>query len=141
MNSTVLRFAFRGMFVVSLSLALVGCDDTLSIPKSPDRPSVAASGTVTLDGNPVPLGSVTYINIETGKKSVGAIRDGAFEIDAKVGPKPGIYGIMIRGKDDPDGPDVWLWNPKSNSKVEGDSHKEVFALEKADLKEVPTAEK
>ena len=141
MNSTVLRYAARGMFVVSLLLASVGCEKHLSIPKSPDRPSVAASGTVTLDGNPVQIGSVTYINIETGKKSIGTIKDGAFNIEAKVGPKPGIYGVMIRGKDDPDGPDVWLWNPKSNSKVEGDSHKEEFALEKADLKEVPTAEK
>src|SRR6478735_273378 len=128
MNSTVLRFACRGMFVVCLSLAAVGCDDGVTRPKIDPRPSVPVSGTVTLDGNPVSHGNITYINIQTGKKAVGIIKEGAFEIEAKDGPKPGIYGVMIRGKDDPDGLNVWLWNPKSNSTVEAGSHKEVFAL-------------
>lgn len=71
-------------------VSLSGCGGT-------DRQSV--SGTVTLDGQPLSSGSITFL--PTDKTSAagspgGVIKDGAFDIPTKAGPLPGKYKAVIQ---------------------------------------------
>ena len=138
MKFSVLSFAFRGIAVAaSVSLLMVGCGDGGPKPKGSSTPKVKVTGTVKLDGNPVPGGSITYISTATGNAAVGTIKDGAYEIPAKDGPNPGESGVIIKGKEEANGPEVWIWNPKTSVKIGADSHKEDFAIDKKDTKPAP----
>ena len=72
---------FRGMTAVAVALlVLTGCD------RGPKMYPV--SGTVTLDGNPVPEGEILFTDGD-GKlgPDAGKIKDGRFEFQAKAGKK------------------------------------------------------
>jgi hypothetical protein len=69
---------------------LCGCNGT-------DRQGV--SGTVTLDGQPLGSGSITFLPTDkssTAGSPGGVIKDGAFDIPAKAGPLPGKYKAVIQ---------------------------------------------
>lgn len=138
MKSSVLPFAFRGIAVAAcVSLVTVGCGDSAPKSKGSSTPKVKVSGTVKLDGNPVPGGTITYFNTTTGNAAVGTIKDGAYEIPAKDGVNPGESGVVINGKEEANGPEVWMWSPKASVKVGADGHKDDFTIDKKDTKPAP----
>jgi hypothetical protein len=60
----------------------------------------AVSGKVTVDGAPVPNGSVSFQPLNSGGVGSGApIADGAYSIDAEHGLPPGKYRVSITGDD------------------------------------------
>jgi hypothetical protein len=78
---------FLGVVLAALAL---GCGD---------GGRLAVSGRVTLDGQPLEDGAITFIPVEgnRGPAAGGAIQDGEFQIDAKDGPVLGKNRIEIRG--------------------------------------------
>src|SRR5689334_12932781 len=83
--------------LLSLLVAGGGCADRNSSVDT--LPRVAVSGSVTLDGKPLPAGSVQFLPeaAEAGKgvTAVGDIKDGTFTIDKDQGPVPGKYRVNI----------------------------------------------
>jgi hypothetical protein len=81
------------------ALAIVGCSAQASDPR--DKLSrVALSGTVTLDGTPLPEGAIQF-NPATGTEgppAAGEIRDGKFSIEKPQGPVAGKYKVSITSR-------------------------------------------
>jgi hypothetical protein len=70
---------------------------------------VSVSGRVTVDGKPVPEGSITFIPEKgnPGPTAGGAIRDGSYKIDARKGPMTGkhrmeVHAVARTGRSIPD---------------------------------------
>jgi hypothetical protein len=81
-----------------LALAVAGCSTD---PSEVDTlPRVAVSGTVTLDGKPLPEGRLQFLPdaSSSGIITVGEIKDGKFSIDRASGPIPGKYRIMVSSR-------------------------------------------
>ena len=77
---------------VALVLVCLGCSpgDTLG--------RKAMSGRVTVDGAPVPNGSIEFSPMSPNGVSSGAvIRSGSYSIESKDGLPPGKYRVSIRG--------------------------------------------
>jgi hypothetical protein len=77
-------------------LALVGCADPA--PPVDTLPRKAISGTVTLDGQPLPEGSIQFDPVERAlgtTVATGGIKDGKYSIERKLGPVPGKYKVSI----------------------------------------------
>jgi hypothetical protein len=77
-----------------LALAVAGCSD----PSEVDTlPRVAVSGTITLDGKPLPEGKLQFQPDPSNSAitTVGEIKDGRFSIARDSGPVPGKYRIMV----------------------------------------------
>lgn len=64
-----------------------------------DLPRVAVSGTVTMDGQPLPEGLIQFIpegaDPEKAASASGTIKEGAFAIDRASGPTAGKYKVAI----------------------------------------------
>ena len=79
--------------VASLSPSLVGAgcgrsDDGL--------PRQAVSGQVTLDGQPIAQGMITFEPIDGSEHAASAIiQDGAYQIDRADGPLPGTHRVTV----------------------------------------------
>ena len=82
---------FAVVCVLAFSLA-VGCGGS-KVVRCP------VSGTVTVGGEPVEVGSIEFIPEadSTGPVCGGTIADGAYSIDKKGGPTPGNYKVRIVG--------------------------------------------
>lgn len=79
-----------------VELIAAGCFTAATLLGCADRSGPhAVSGTVTLDGNPVPQGQIVFDPQGPGKMSVGIVRDGEFSIAAERGPTPGTYIVRI----------------------------------------------
>ena len=72
---------------------------------------VPVSGTVTLDGSPLPSGSIRFHPLGDGQSAGGSIEAGAFSIPQADGPAPGEYRVEVvsfqptgRQIPDPDSP-------------------------------------
>ena len=80
------RFIARPLFWTLGLLALAGCGDGKS----------TVSGTVTLDGQPVPSGSITFVKQEGGS----IVREGAIVNGGKFAAAvpPGTYKLELNGQ-------------------------------------------
>jgi hypothetical protein len=67
---------------------------------SSDGGRVGLSGTITLDGEPLPSGSILFVPIEgTMSPSAGSdIVDGDYEVARARGPKTGVFRVEIRSQ-------------------------------------------
>ena len=76
----------------SLLLA-AGCGDS----PGANPPRLRVSGRITLDGQPVPAGLITFVPLApTQLQAQGVVRDdGTYVIEAKDGPSPGEYKVEI----------------------------------------------
>ena len=58
---------------------------------------VGVEGTVTYDGQPIPLGSITFLPLgEGGIKSGDRIVNGVYKVEPRFGPMPGPHRVEIR---------------------------------------------
>jgi hypothetical protein len=55
------------------------------------------TGSVTLDGAPVPFGTITFKPVAEGRLANGSIEEGKYSIPEEMGPTPGKYKVDIRG--------------------------------------------
>lgn len=83
------------LLTISLFATLVGCGSDASLSRS------AVSGTVTLDGVPLAIGTICFVPIgETpGPKTSLRIEDGTFAATQKHGPVKGRHRIEIESTD------------------------------------------
>jgi hypothetical protein len=103
--------------VLVLVLPLVTCGGCAHQNTSGDTlPRVAVSGSVTLDGTPLPAGSIQFVpqSAEAGKGVTASaeITNGKFAIEKDQGPVPGKYhvsisslhGAVVKPNEQPGGP-------------------------------------
>jgi hypothetical protein len=76
-------------------LGFAGCGDDAGGP-----PREALSGTVNLDGRPLPDGVIQLIPTSAREGTVGgaSIKDGTFSIDRREGLAPGEYRVVINSR-------------------------------------------
>jgi len=60
-------------------------------------PRAEVTGTVTLDGNPLPSGIITFVPVAEGRRANGLITDGTYTITEEMGPNLGKYKVQILG--------------------------------------------
>jgi hypothetical protein len=78
-------------FVVLAAFGLaIGCSQS-----GDDLPREPVSGTVTLDGQPLPNGTISFIPVTGSGGGGGTITDGKFSIAREGGPVPGSYTVAI----------------------------------------------
>ena len=77
-------------FLVVGGLLLCGCGEP---PAREGDPTVTVTGTVTLDGQPVPIGNVTFLDPkqEAPRRYVVPIQDGGFQRDVP----PGSFRVEV----------------------------------------------
>ena len=92
MIRSAVRFAVA-FSLVGLVLLSAGCGGVDY--DGPER--AAVSGTVTLDGAPLPYGTITFKPTGDGRMANGPIEEGAYSIPEESGPNPGQYKVDIRG--------------------------------------------
>lgn len=87
------RLTSFGLSAVALMVfAMIGCDSGDGL----DRQVV--TGKVTLDGKPLPTGSIQFVPDAPSEKAVsggGAITEGQYTIDRETGLIPGKYKVSI----------------------------------------------
>jgi len=79
---------------LSLALGLTGCGGS----DTDDLPREAISGTVTLNGKPLPSGAITFDPDQGTADPVsvgGVVADGSYSIAKAEGPTPGKYRVSI----------------------------------------------
>lgn len=95
MNGMV-RVASADMLALASILAMVfsvGCGG--SSYEGPERAGV--SGTVTLDGKPLPYGSILFLGQGSNRMASAVIQDGSYSITEENGPNLGEYAVQITG--------------------------------------------
>ncbi len=81
--------------VVAVALVLsTGCGGGASYDGA-ER--AAVSGSVTLDGNPLPYGSILFLGQGEKRMSSGIIQNGSYAITEAQGPNLGEYTVQISG--------------------------------------------
>jgi hypothetical protein len=91
--------------VAAAALTVAGCGGGDQVPRE------AVSGSVTLDGQPLPDGQITFVP-ETGQNAAAAtIGNGSYSIKRSEGPSPGAHRVMVTrqiptGKKVPSDPEV-----------------------------------
>jgi len=79
------------LLVVTLLVSATGC-----LSQGQGGPSqVPVSGTVTLDGKPLPSGVLNLTAEQEGRASYGEIKNGTYNIDETIGPNLGKYRVQI----------------------------------------------
>lgn len=81
----------RGLSVVLLALTAVGCGGGDSLNRG------AVSGKVTLDGQPIETGSISFWPTDgtQGPMAMGQISASQYTLEAKVGPVVGKHSVRI----------------------------------------------
>lgn len=115
---------FRSMMkmsaaVCSMSMLAIGCGGGGGNSKVTVKPRASATGKVTLDGKPVPSGTINFSNTETGNAASGTITDGVYTISAANGPNPGANGVLIIGKEKAGEDDKWQASGKADVPAAG----------------------
>lgn len=72
-----------------LLLAVAGCGGDGGPARTP------VVGTITLDGKPLPSGTITFAPLEGRTAATTEVKDGAFRIGSSGGPAPGRYQVEI----------------------------------------------
>ena len=77
--------------VAPLALTLAGCGDA-----GPPRRAVA--GSITLDGKPLPSGTIVFAPLDGVTAAVADVTDGAYWIAPGKGPAAGRYQVEVRAE-------------------------------------------
>jgi hypothetical protein len=91
LNVTHKFFLGLGFGALALAVVLVGCGGQATGDK------VAISGKVTLKGQPLDHGTITFTSVDPSKQLMagGKIQNGQFDIPASEGLPPGRYRVRI----------------------------------------------
>jgi hypothetical protein len=87
-GASMIGNSIRAAVLAAALVAIVGCDS------GPRRQAV--SGQVTLDGQPLDFGSITFVPDPNGPKASGLIEGGRYEIEQSRGPLAGQKIVEIR---------------------------------------------
>ena len=86
-----------------MGLAVIGCGGE----PTDNLPRVAIAGSVTMDGQPLPAGTILFFpegkSDEAAASATGQIEKGEFAIPRERGPVPGNYKVSISHTDQPEG--------------------------------------
>lgn len=97
------RWAYSPLSMTVVGLMAIGC----SGGGGDDKPREPVSGTVTLDGQPLPEGVIHFLPAggagEAIASATGKIENGRFSIPREQGPVPGSYKVSIGHTDQPEG--------------------------------------
>lgn len=74
--------------LVIIACSVVGCG-------GPTNGRVAVTGVVSLDGQPLESGHVTFQPMGKGNTTAGPVKEGRYKIPADKGPMPGKYRVII----------------------------------------------
>jgi hypothetical protein len=127
----------QARFSIALGLAaltgLGGCGGG-GKEKGASLPRVKASGKVEFDGNPVPAGTVSFLNSQTGNISVCKISHGRYSSSSGEGPNPGENTVTIVGKESDDGTPLWAGAWSKKVQVEQSGFQEDFSISSSEVK-------
>jgi hypothetical protein len=88
----------------ALGLAAAGCSG--GVPTD-ELPREAVAGKVTMDGQPLPAGTILFSpegsQAEAVSSAAGQVENGEFSIPRERGPVPGTYKVKISHTDQPEG--------------------------------------
>lgn len=84
----MIRRRCAALAAIGLSLGLAGCLDS-----GDGLNRVAVSGKVTIEGEPLAKGAVTFRPVGEGAETTGEVEAGTFTIPAADGPTPGKYRV------------------------------------------------
>lgn len=88
-------WAVAGMVVLGVGVCLIsGCSDAGGYD-GPQR--AAVSGTVNLDGAPMPYGMIEFVGTGEGRRANTLVSNGSYSIDEENGPNLGEYKVQIMG--------------------------------------------
>ena len=79
----------------SFAAVLLGCAAFVGCGGNNPLGRKAISGTVKLDGQPLPNGQIELHPVEGGVQSGAAIKDGAYSMSRDTGPALGKYRVVI----------------------------------------------
>jgi len=83
-----MRWCFLSAALLALATASGGCSSS---------GAAAVEGKVSYAGEPIDVGTITFIpQSAAGIKTGGLIENGAYHVEAKVGPAPGSHRVEIR---------------------------------------------
>jgi hypothetical protein len=82
-----MRWCFLAAALIALAAAALGCSSS---------GAAAVEGKVSYGGEPIDVGTITFIPKSEGIKTGGIIDNGAYNIEAKLGPPPGSHRVEIR---------------------------------------------
>ncbi|MFO1095780.1 MAG: hypothetical protein U0992_21105 [Planctomycetaceae bacterium] len=102
----VIWAAAAGMACLFLASSLPGCGGAAPGGGSKAQ-RVNASGKIEVDGKPIPAGTVTFTNIETGNEAKCPISDGTYASESGQGPNPGQNSVIVIGKETAEGNPMW----------------------------------
>ena len=88
-------WAVAGMVVLGMCVCLTsGCSDAGSYD---GPPRAAVSGTVNLDGAPLPYGMIEFVGTGGGRRANTIVTNGSYTIDEENGPNLGEYKVQVMG--------------------------------------------
>jgi hypothetical protein len=94
---------YRLLSATALGLAAAGCSGN----PTDELPREAVGGKVTMDGQPLPAGTIVFKpegnQAEAVASATGQIENGEFSIPRERGPVPGNYKVSISHTDQPEG--------------------------------------
>jgi hypothetical protein len=97
------RWAYSLLSAAAMGLMAIGCSGDVG----DDKPREPVSGTVTMDGQPLPDGVILFTPAgpagEAIASATGKIANGEFSIPRIEGPVPGSYKVSISHTDQPEG--------------------------------------
>jgi hypothetical protein len=89
MRSYEILRRWPGRVASALVVMLAGCAEESGPPRLP------VSGKVTLDGKPLPSGTITFLPAGKGAAASVPITDGSFIVGRSEGPGPGTHKVEI----------------------------------------------
>ncbi len=91
------RTIWAGGLAIAIGVALSQCTGCGGGADYEGAERAAVSGKVTLDGSPVPFGTVAFLGGGSQRRATGTIRDGTYSIPEEQGPNLGKYQVEIIG--------------------------------------------
>ena len=93
-----MKYLSQALFLLGITLATIsGCGGSQVDYEGPPRFQV--TGAVSIDGKPVPDGSINFIPLDGGRKSYAGIIDGAYTVEEGKGPNAGKYKVEVYGNE------------------------------------------
>lgn len=128
------RMSCAALVCASLALVLSGCGGDAVDTNAKNR--INATGKVELDGKPIPAGTVTFLQIETGNMAVCPIDDGTYASESGSGPNPGINTVIIDARETEDGDPMWAsnWTKQNVQIADGADFAEDFKITGSEMK-------